>query len=174
MSIIHFAGDTWLTRIDERDPSDGALRIASAMGELASRQAPGSTIYVAHDARPLSGALAPDVSGVIAAYGLHVVMGDGHCTMSALAEATRRDPKASAALALTADYRPGDYFGIRVRMGDGSSASPADLEEFESHIPAGLPKGRGAFERRDLMAPHRQTARVARGSRQRGPRRGRR
>lgn len=154
MSIIHFAGDTWLVRVERDNPKDGALRIASALGELAARQAPDSTVYVAHDARPLSGRLAPEVSGAVAAYGVRVVMGEGHCTMPALAEATRRNPESFAALMLTADYRPGDYFGVRVRMADGSSATPADLEEFESHIPAELPDERGAFERIDLMAPY--------------------
>lgn len=154
MDVINFTGDTWTVRVDDGDPCADALRIADAMGRLAEESRPGSTVYVGFDTRPLSRSLAGEVAEVIAAHDARTLVSAGHCPLPALAEATRRDPMAFGALMLTAGTRPEDYFGVRVRMADGSAAASADTDEIEERVVSELPARRGEAESVDIMTPY--------------------
>lgn len=151
MSVIRFSEDAWVVRSDEGSPRDDALRIASALGAVTRSRCPGSTVYVGYDTRALSQGVAVEVGDVIASYGLRARVSDVHCPTSALCEATRRDPEASSAIMLTADNRSADYFGVRVRMADGSPATSADSAVIEDGVPPEVPRARGASERVDLI-----------------------
>lgn len=153
MSIVRFVGDAWVARVDEGSPEEDALRIADAIGAIARESAPDGIIYVGYDTRALSRGLAPEVAGVIAAHGLEVRLSEGHCPSSALSAAVRLDARAFGGVMLTADSRSADYFGLRVRMADGSPASPADTDVLEEQIGLVAPSSRGPYTRVDLVTP---------------------
>ena len=154
MHIINFTGDTWLTRLDDGEAHEDALRIANAMGALAREVRPGSTVYVGYDARPLSVALSREVGEVLAAHGVRALVSSGHCTLPALCEAARRDASTFGAIMLTAGNKPEDYFGIRIRMADGSAATDADTDELERLVVPELPSARGEAEAVDIATPY--------------------
>lgn len=154
MGVINFVGDTWTMRVEDGDPRREVLRIADAMGRLARDTRPGSKLYVTFDVRPLSIELAHEAAQVAAASGITVLLTEAHCPEPALCEAVRRDPKAFGALMLTAGMRSVDYVGVRVRMADGSSAGPADIDVLESYIWPDVPAARGPVEMTDLVTPH--------------------
>lgn len=159
MSIVRFVGDAWVTRVDEGSPKEDALRIADALGVVAHESHPDAIVYVGYDTRPLSRGLASELASVIAARGIAVRMSQTHCSTSALCEAIRRDERAFGGIMLTADNRPADYFGIRVRMADGSPASPADTDVLEERIGPEVPSGRGEYSTWDFVTP--QLERIA-------------
>ena len=154
MSVIHFAGDAWFTRVDEGSVQEDALRIAAAVGALVRRSQPDGIVYVGYDTRTLSQGLAREVGATVAAHGLRVRVSDTHCSTAALSEATRRDAGAFAALMLTADNRSADYFGLRIFMADGSPATAADIDRLESLIEPKPPSARGDVESVDLMTSY--------------------
>lgn len=154
MHIINFTGDTWLTRTDDGEAHEDALRVADAMGALVQESRPGSTVYVGFDTRPLSVALAREVGEVLAARGVHSLVSDVYCPLPALCEAVRLDGSAFGAIMLTAGNKPEGYFGIRIRMADGSAATTSDSDELEAKIVPELPAARGETELVDLMTPY--------------------
>ena len=154
MRVINFVGDTWCAKVDEGDSREDALRIASAVGRLAREANPEGVVYVGYDMRPLSSGLAREVGEVVAAYGVTVRLSDTHCPLSALSEATRRDARSFGALMLTAGSHSVDYFGIRVRVADGSAAGADEIDELEATVVPEVPAARGEVELVDLMTPH--------------------
>lgn len=151
--VINFTGDTWVSRLEDGSPDEDLLRIADALGRLAHEGRPGSTVYVGYDTRSLSVALAAEVGEVIAAHGVRALVSDAHCPMPALSEAVRRNPAAFGGIMLTAGNRPADYVGARVRMADGSAATPADTDVLEALIVPEPPTRRGEAERVDIVTP---------------------
>ena len=152
--VINFTGDTWSSRLEDGSPDEDLLRIADALGRLAHENQPGSSVYVGFDTRPLSVALVGEVGEVIAAHGARVLVSDAHCPLPALAEAVRRDPSAYAGIMLTAGNKSADYVGVRVRMADGSAATPQDIDVLEALIVPELPSQRGDAERVDIVTPY--------------------
>lgn len=154
MGVISFTGDAWISRVEDVSPREDALRIADAVGRLVQENQPGATVYVGYDTRPECAGIAREMSGAMAARGVRAVCSAAHCTTAALCEAARLDPRAYLAIMLTADDRPADYFGVRLRMGDGSSPAPADLDVLEELIAPSVPASRSEFEELDLMTRH--------------------
>lgn len=161
MRVINFTGDTWCVRVDEGDVEGDAARIADALGRLVLRNHGQASVYVGYDARPLSAVAARAAAGTLAARGVRARLSDTHCPTAALCEATRRDGSARAALMVTAGNRSGDYFGVRVRMADGSAATPSDVDVLEELIEPRPPEVRGTAEPVDLITPYLE--RLARG-----------
>lgn len=155
MSVINFAGDAWVSRVDEGNPRDNILRIAAGLARTAKGRdaGAGGAIYVGYDTRGLSCELAQEVAGVIAGQGVRARLSETYCPTAAVCGAARNDPDGLAALMLTADSRSADYVGARIRMADGSPASSADADELEANIPAETPVERGTFELADIVGP---------------------
>ena len=158
MSVINFLGDAWCVRVDEGEPHEDALRIASALGRLTKERCPNGAIVIGYDTRPLSAAIALEMGEVIASYGIAARVSDSHCPASVLSEAVRLGGDAVAGVMLTAGNRPADYFGIRVCMSDGSAATSSDTDVLESYIVPELPSGRGEAEVIDLVGPYLEKA----------------
>lgn len=151
MNVINFVGDAWEVRLDDGDPHEDALRIADALGKLVREVNPAGSVTIGYDTRPLSAALAREMGEVIAGQGLVCRVSDTHCPSTVLAASVRRDPEAAAGIMLTAGNRPADYFGIRIRMADGSAATSVDTDTLEEYIVPELPSVRGEVEMVDLM-----------------------
>ncbi len=153
MNVINFNGDYWGTRLDDGDPSEDVLRIADALGKLIHEVNPEGNVLIGYDTRPLSAPLAREMGEVIAGHGIKARVSDSYCPAGVLADAVRLDPKATAGVMLTAGNRPGDYFGMRIRMADGSAATSSETDVLEDLIVPELPSTRGEVEMVDLMGP---------------------
>ena len=107
MSVINFAGDAWVSRVDEGNPRDNILRIAAGLARTAKGRdaGAGGAIYVGYDTRGLSCELAQEVAGVIAGQGVRARLSETYCPTAAVCGAVRNDPDGLAALMLTADSR---------------------------------------------------------------------
>lgn len=152
--IIRFGVDGWHARFADGFDEEGVARVADALGLMWSEEAPGSTVYVGYDTRHGSAELAQLSAGILAAYGLTVVVSDGVCPTPAVGWACARDDRAAGALVLTASERSCEYGGLLVRGSDGGPVPRAFLDEVEQAIPTVATAERGPFEARDLVSPY--------------------
>ena len=154
MRVVSFEGDTWCARVDEGDVRGDLLRIADAVGRLSRSSRLGASVYVGYDARALSVDVAREFGDVIASHGVRTLVSGVHCPMAALCEAVRRDAHAFAGIMLTGGNRSADYAGVRIRISDGSAASPSDTDALETLVPSDVPCARGRSEEVDVVTPY--------------------
>ena len=139
-AIIHMGADGWKARLDGDFTEENVARLADAAGALWDRDNPGSTVYVAYDARPEAKEFARLAAEVLSAYGLVVKLTDTATPMPALSWAVARDGAACGGVMITGSHRPAEYLSVKFRMADGACPTPDfndDLEELIEAEPVG-------------------------------------
>ena len=135
-AIIHFGTDGWRARVGEDFNADNVARIADAAGELWQKTYPGKTVYIGYDTRPRAREFAELAAGVLAAHGLDAVLAARFVPTPAITWAAAYDGEACGALMVTGSHHPQGYLCLKLRMGDGSTASQDVIEELEATMAA--------------------------------------
>ena len=161
-SIIRFGNDGWHARFDEGFDATGVARMGDALGavwaeEATDEDAPfeGGTVYVGFDSRHDSETLALEAAGVIASYGIRVVVSNDVCPTPAVAWACHHDPRALGGVIVTASERSCEYGGMLVRNSDGGTCTREFFDRVEQEVEKRADASRGEFERADLLADYR-------------------
>lgn len=144
-AIIHVGTDGWKARLDGDFSEENVARLADAAGVLWDRDNPGSTVYVAYDARPEAKGFARLVAEVLSAYGLVVKLTDAPTPIPALSWVVARDGAACGGVMITGSHHPAEYLSVKFRMADGACPTPDFNEELEELIEAEPVGERGAF-----------------------------
>lgn len=150
--MIRFGNDGWKTRYDDGFTAENAARVADALGVLWADAHEGGTVRVGYDTRRDSVAIAQEVAGVLASYGLNAKLSDTACPTPAVAWACARDERSVGAVVITASELSCDYGGLIVRGADGGPCSREFLEEVEQAIPTTAPVDRGTFGACDFIS----------------------
>lgn len=129
-------------------------RVADALALLWANAAPGASVYVGYDTRHDSAALAREVAGVLASFGLRVRVSDCACPTPVVAWACAHDERSVGAVVLTASERSCEYGGLLVRGSDGGPVERSFLDEVEQTVSLSPTTERGAYEECDLMAAY--------------------
>ena len=144
-AIIHLGADGWKARLDGDFSEENVARLADAAGSLWDRENPGSTVYVAYDARPEAKDFARLVAETLSAYGLVVKITDAPTPMPALSWIVARDGAACGGVMITGSHHPVEYLSVKFRMSDGACPTPDFNEDLEELIEAEPVGERGAF-----------------------------
>lgn len=152
--IIRFGNDGWHARFDEDFTTENVVRVADALGLLWGDAHPGATVFVGYDTRHDARALAREIAGVLAGYGLDVRLSIGVSPTPAVGWACSHDASAIGGVVLTASERSCEYGGILVRMGDGGPASHDLLDQVEQLVPNVPTEVRGSYVETDFVGSY--------------------
>ncbi len=154
MSIIRFDNKGWRARFDEGFDEQNLSRIADAFAYIWADAHPGATVIVGYDTRYNGRVYAAAVAGVIASYGLRVLVSSSACPTPALGWAIAQDPQAVGGVMLTASSASCEFGGISARGADGGPVSD-DFYDAAARIVASSPvNSRGAFSYADIADPY--------------------
>lgn len=154
MRIIRFNNKGWRARFDDGFDSDNLSRIADAFGYIWADARPGSTIYVGYDTRYNGRGFAGVVAGVLASYGLRVVVSDDPCPTPALGWSVMQDTSAAGGIMLTASSSSCEYGGITARAADGGPI-PDEFYDAAARIVSPVPiTSRGSYTYADITSPY--------------------
>lgn len=154
--ILRFGADGWTARFEDAFTNENVARMADALGLIWADAAPGARLYVGFDTRHAASEHAWLVAGILASYGLDVLVSDKPCPTPAVAWGCAHDERAVGAVMLTASSRSCEYGGILVRGADGGPVTREFLDSVEQAVSLTPTSGRGAFEERDFVTPYRE------------------
>jgi phosphomannomutase len=151
MSIIRFDNKGWRARFDDGFNEQNVSRIADAFAYIWADAHPGATVIVGYDTRYNGRGYAALVAGVIASYGLRVLVSSSECPTPALGWAVSQDPMAVGGVMLTASSASCEYGGISARGADGGPVSE-DFYDAAARIVSSMPvTSRGTFSYADIV-----------------------
>ena len=154
MRIIRIDNKGWRARFDDGFDEESVSRVADAFGYIWADRFAGKTVYVGYDTRLNGRRFTEAAAGVLASYGLHVLVSDAPCPTPALGWSVAQDPDACGGVMLTASSESAEYGGISARGADGGPVGE-DFYEASSRIMSSVPVGnRGVFQRVDLVGPY--------------------
>lgn len=154
MRIIRFNNKGWRARFDDGFDEQNLSRIAGAFGYIWSDARPGSTILVGYDTRFNGRGLAGVVAGVLASYGLHVVVSNEPCPTPALGWNIMRDTTVAGGVMLTASSASCEYGGISVRAANGGPVGD-DFYDAAARIVSSAPvTARASYSYADFTMPY--------------------
>jgi phosphomannomutase len=140
MSEIEFGTDGWRAVIAEEYTFANLARVAQATAAWlrGTRGGDDPAVVVGHDARFLGRRFAVRAARVLAAEGVHVVLGEGVTATPAVSHATQARG-ADAGVVITASHNPPAYSGFKLKADFGGPAPPAQVTEVEKRIPPQAP-----------------------------------
>lgn len=154
MRIIRFNNKGWRARFDDGFDEDNVSRIADAFGYIWADAHPGATILVGYDTRYNGRVLAGVVAGVLASYGLRVVVSDKACPTPALGWNVAQDATIAGGVMLTASSASCEYGGISARAANGGPISD-DFYDAAARIVSSTPSlARGSYSYADFITPY--------------------
>lgn len=154
MRIIRFNNKGWRARFDDGFDEDNLSRIADAFGYIWSDAHPGATILVGYDTRFNGRGLAGVVAGVLASYGLHVVVSDAPCPTPALGFGVAQDPKVAGGVMLTASSASCEYGGISARSSSGGPVSDDFYDAVMRIVNSRPVTARASYAYGDFVSPY--------------------
>lgn len=132
---IAFGTDGWRSLIDDGFDDASVMRVAHAIGEAFSSDAPGAVVYVGFDTRRDAERFARLAASVMATFPLDVRLSDRFLPTPALCRAIAVDDAACGGVMVTASHNPADYLGIKIRMSDGGASGVGFTDRIEELIP---------------------------------------
>ena len=154
MRVIRFDNKGWRARFEDGFDPENISRIADAFAYIWADANPGSTIMVGYDTRFNGRGFATLVAGVLASYGLRVLVSSEPCPTPALGWSVARDPDAKGGVMLTASSASCEFGGITARGEDGGPV-PMDFYEAASRIISSVPvTNRSSFSYVDIAEPY--------------------
>lgn len=156
MSIIHFDNKGWRARFDKDFNEQNLSRIADAFAYIWADAHPGATVLVGYDTRYNGRGFAAVVAGVMASYGLHVVVSSSECPTPALGWSIAHDPQVVGGVMLSASSASCEFGGISARGADGGPV-PEGFYDAAARIVASSPvASRSSFSYADFVEPYLQ------------------
>lgn len=134
MRQLHLDPNGWLARYDEGFDETSVVRLAGGLGLLWASTSPGCTILVGYDSRRDSREFAHLSAGVLASFGLDVVVSEVPCPLPALSWEAARRVNCTGAVMVTGGEASCEYGGVLVRGADGGPLAQALVEEADALI----------------------------------------
>lgn len=154
MAIIRFGPEGWRERLGDQFDAQHVARAADGLGAAWAEKSPRARVYVGYDTRRDAATLAAIAAGVLASWGLEVVLSATSCPLPTLAYTCAHDEAACGALMLTASGAAADYQGVVVRDASGLIPSSEFLRTVEGLIPADAPSARATYETANIVEPY--------------------
>ena len=154
MQIIRFNNKGWRARFDDGFNEENLSRIADAFGYIWADAHPRSTILVGYDTRFNGRVLAGVVAGVLASYGLHVIVSDRVCPTPALGWNVAQDTKIAGGVMLTASSASCEYGGISARAADGGPVSDEFYDAVTRIVTSAPVTARSRYSYGDFVTPY--------------------
>ena len=149
MSEIKFGTDGWRAIIADQYTFDNVETVTRATAQwIRSQWGEDAQVVLGHDARFLGREFAERTAQVLAAEGLHVLLGKGFTTTPAVSWATK-EYDCAAGVVITASHNPPEYNGFKIKAHFGGPASPEMIAEVEQEL-AGLTEEANAMPLRPL------------------------
>lgn len=156
MGVIRFDNKGWRARFDDGFNEENLIRIADAFAYIWADAHPGATIMVGYDTRFNGRGFAALVAGVLASYGLHVLVSSGPCPTPALGWGIAQNASAKGGVMLTASSASCEFGGISVRGADGGPASEGFYDAAARIVSSAPIVERGSFSYVDVVTPYLQ------------------
>lgn len=154
MRIIRFDNKGWRVRFDDGFNEENLSRIADAFACIWADAYPGATIMVGYDTRFNGRGFAALVAGVLASYGLHVLVSSGPCPTPALGWSIAQDQDAKGGIMLTASSASCEFGGISARGADGGPVSEGFYDAAARIVSSAPVSERGTFSYVDMVTPY--------------------
>ena len=132
---IKFGTEGWRALIDQDFNLDNVQICAQATADLikAENSQTIPTIIIGYDTRLKSDLFAKTVAEVFAGNDINVLLSKQPVPTPVVSHAVWSS-SASAGVVITASHNPPEYNGFKLKMPDGSSASPETVDKLETHI----------------------------------------
>lgn len=154
MRIIRFDNKGWRARFDDGFNEENLSRIADAFAYIWADALPGSTIMVGYDTRFNGRGYASLVAGVLANYGLNVIVSSEPCPTPALGWNIAQDSNAMGGVMLTASSASCEFGGISARGADGGPISEEFYDAAARIISSAPIEERGQYAFADIVGPY--------------------
>jgi len=158
---IAFGTDGWRGIIADSFTGANVRLVSQAIVNYFARaDVPGEpTVFIGYDNRSQSEYFAAEAARVVAAAGMKAVLSAQACSSPSISYNAHKH-NAKGGIMITASHNPPQFNGVKIKMGYGGSALPADVDEVVKELDALLgagqyavdpPAGEGdKVERRDL------------------------
>jgi alpha-D-glucose phosphate-specific phosphoglucomutase len=158
---IAFGTDGWRGIIADNFTGANVRLVSQAIVNYFARtDVPGDpTVFIGYDNRSQSEYFAAEAARVVAGAGMKAVLSAQACSSPSISFNAHKH-NAKGGIMITASHNPPQFNGVKIKMGYGGSARPADVDEVVKELNALLDGGRYAVdvpagaedkvERRDL------------------------